>query len=336
MKSKTFGIIGGGSWGLGFGIHLSKRYNVKIYEINSERVSEVQKERTLKNFLPGVYIPSTIVYSDDLPLVLNEIDYMVLAIPTQFLRRGLSKIVSDRGRNFYAGVKAVVNLAKGIEVDSLLLPTQIISEFIPSSVIALSGPSISLEVVNGIPTAVVLAGENELLVEELQKLISFDNVRVYASSDTIGVELGGALKNIIAIASGIIDGMGLGANTKGALLTRGLAEIVRLGMKMGGERETFYGLSGIGDMITTATSIKSRNYTVGFNLGKGKSLKEILKKMVMVAEGVETTRAVHKLSLKNNIEMPIIDSMYKILFENSPVKDEITNLLSRPLKREVL
>ncbi|MCK4576161.1 NAD(P)-dependent glycerol-3-phosphate dehydrogenase, partial [candidate division WOR-3 bacterium] len=246
--------------------------------------------------------------------------------------------VVENLRNCIDGEPLIVTVVKGIEKDTNKRMSEVIEDNLPTlfkgKVVALSGPSIGNEVVRKIPTTVVAAGESATLNKKVQQEFSTSYFRVYTNKDIIGVELGGAVKNVIVIAAGMCDGMGLGANTKAALLTRGLAEIKRLGLKMGAKEETFSGLSGIGDLITTAFSKHSRNRYVGEELGKGRTLDEILSGMVMVAEGVNTTKSVMQLSKKYNINMPIAEEVYNVLFKRKKPEQGVYDLMTRELKKE--
>ena len=325
------GFLGGGSWGTALGIMLYEKNNdVYIWEIDKERVERVNKIREIEEFLPGVKIPEGIVYSNDMEKVIEEADIIVLAVPSHALRSVISNLPSS-----YKPKRLCVSVIKGIEVETKKRMSEIWKEFFDVPIAVISGPSIAREVVRKMPTSVVCASEIKEIAVEVQHIFSAPYFRIYTSDDVIGVELGGALKNIIAIAAGISDGLGFLTNTKGAILTRGMVEITRLGVAMGAKKETFAGLSGMGDMITTSFSENSRNRYVGYWLGKGKKIDEILKGMRMIAEGVRTSKAAVELAKNNGVEIPITESVYRIIYEGSHPKDEMKRLLSRPLKDEI-
>jgi len=333
-----FALLGGGAWGLALAKLLSENgHDITLWEHNSDFAELLLQTRSNPHLLKDIVLPQGIIFSNSLADILTpETDYIIFATPSQFLRSVVKSsvdIIQDLPR-----LKAVINVAKGIEEHSLMRMSEVLADELPPSlhgkIVCLSGPSHAEEVAKMIPTAVVLAGRDEELLTSLQTLVSNVYFRAYRSSDLIGVEIGGAVKNVIAIAAGIIDGLGYGDNTKGALLTRGLVEIQRLGVALGAMPETFLGLSGIGDLFTTAASPHSRNRFVGFEIGRGKSLQEILSSMQAVAEGVATTRSVYELREKLNVEMPITESVYEVLFKGKPPLKAIVELMSRSLKSE--
>ncbi len=331
-------IIGGGSWGLAFATLM--HYNgarVSIWEYNPLYVEEIRKTGYNSKLLPDIRIPGEIKISAKMDEALsNEPEVLIFAVPSHIMRAVTAQTAPHIKNN--QGLKSIVNLAKGIEEESLLRMSEVIASQLPDKmtplISTLSGPSHAEEVARRIPTTVVLAGYNKEILTYTQELISNDFFRVYRSNDLIGVELGGAVKNIIAIASGIVSGLRLGDNTQGALLTRGLAEIRRLGDVMGADPNTFNGLSGIGDLITTAISVHSRNRYVGYQLGKGRKLPDILASMTMVAEGVKTTRSIYDLKKQKHVSMPITDQIYQVLFADKPPKQAIYDLMTRELKEE--
>lgn len=331
-------IIGGGGWGLALAKLLAENQNkVLVWEYNPQYLKLLQTEHRNPDLLKGIELPSEIAYTGELQqIVASKPELVILATPTQFLRPTLRSIPASLWQQ--NTLKAILNVAKGIEEHSLDTIDQILIQELPLSchpkICALSGPSHAEEVARGIPTTVVIAGSDEALLIELQKIFSNSYFRAYRSMDLIGVEIGGAVKNIIAIAAGIIAGLGFGDNTIGALLTRGIVEISRLGSAMKANPDTFLGLSGIGDLITTATSAHSRNRFVGYEIGKGRKLKDILAEMHMVAEGVATTRSVHQLATKLQVEMPITTQVYKILYEDKEPLVAIKELMTRELKAE--
>lgn len=312
-------------------------HQVMVWEFNPAYLELLRTTRSNPNLLKDIQLPASIRYTSSF----NEIEadapeIIVLATPAQFVRKTVQNAPSSLWLSPH--LKAIVNVAKGIEEGSLLTLDAVLQEVLPQQVhpliCALSGPSHAEEVARGLPTTVVVAGSNDTLLKELQDVFSNGYFRVYRSDDLIGVEIGGAVKNIIAVAAGIVRGLGFGDNTIGALLTRGIVEISRLGKAMHAHPETFLGLSGIGDLITTATSPHSRNRFVGVEIGKGRKLPDILAEMSMVAEGVATTRSVHFLAKKLGVEMPIVHQVYQVLFEAKDPQQAITALMTRELKAE--
>ncbi len=324
-------ILGAGSWGITLASLLYKKgYNILLWEFEPKRAEMLRRERRAEEFLPGIRIEKGIGITHILKDVVNS-DLLIFALPSQVVRgvaREIGKIKPE--------IDFVVSGVKGLEQKTEKRVSEVLKEELRiKRLVILSGPSIAYEVIKGTPTSVVAASEDIESAEEVQRILSTPYFRVYTSEDVIGVELGGALKNVIVIASGICDGLGLGANAKGALLTRGLAEITRLGKAMGANPLTFAGLSGIGDLITTSFSKYSRNRYVGEEIGKGRRLKDILSSMVMVAEGVSTSRSVVALSKRYNIEMPISQTVYEVLFEGLSPKEGVKRLMERELKPEI-
>jgi len=334
-KQPVFAILGAGAWGLSLAALLnSKQYRVIVWEYDAKICAELNSKRSVPDKLPGYTIPAEIVFSNNLPDVLNKSAVVVNAVPTQFIRSYFKLIP-----NFDFSDKIIVNVSKGIEVSSGLdirnIFLQAFSTITDDNFVNLAGPSFATEVsINPSPTVVVAASKNLTTANTVRDLFSSTYFRVYSSDDVTGVEVGGSIKNIIAIAAGIVDGLQLGHNTKAALLTRGLAEMTRFGVKMGAKRETFSGLSGIGDMILTCNSSQSRNWQVGNRIGNGEKLYAILKSMSMVAEGVETARSVFQVSQKIGVEMPITTMVYKVLFEDKCPKEAVYELMNRAYKVE--
>jgi glycerol-3-phosphate dehydrogenase (NAD(P)+) len=322
-------VIGAGSWGCSISCLLHKNGNdVTLYHYNSEFVEYLSKKRTHPQ-LPSMPIDPEIVLTSD-KSQLNDADYIFIAVPTQSIRSLLE--TTDIPSN-----AKIVSLSKGIERESHMLPSQIILETTnheESSLCALSGPSHAEEVARGIPTTVVVAGSNMTLNRNVQDLLSSTNLRAYSNSDLLGVEMAGAIKNVISIASGMCIGLGFGDNTTAALITRGLNEISRLGRTLGAEESTFYGLAGIGDLSVTAFSKHSRNRNFGIEVGKGRKPKEVISESRMVVEGYYTAEALHSIAIDKNVEMPISQSVYKILYENLSPKQAIMDLMSRDLTHE--
>lgn len=328
-------VLGAGSWGIASSVLLySNGHQVTLWEFDHQEMSKLQREREHKQKLPGIIIPKEIEITDDLTSATLGAEMLVLALPSHTVREVAKKVAMIDLND-----PIIVNLAKGIENETLCRMSEVLKEELSSNpydkIATLSGPSHAEEVSRKIPTTVVVAGFQEKIAKKIQRTFMNPYFRVYTNSDIVGVELGGSLKNVIAIASGICDGMGLGDNSRGALITRGLAEIIRLGEKLGAKRETFAGLSGLGDLVTTCISQYSRNRFVGEQIGKGKTLDQVLKEMSMVAEGVKTTRSAYQLSLKHKVEMPITQQIYKVLFEDKQPQQAIGELMTRDPKSEI-
>ena len=328
-------VLGAGSWGIAISTLLNYNgHKVILWEFDHQEMKRLCTKREHKQKLRGVIIPRPVEITNQVESAVSNADILTLALPSHTVREVAKKIRSTELKD-----PIVVNLAKGIENSTLLRMSEVLEQELPSAlhkkITTLSGPSHAEEVARKIPTTVVVAGFKEDIARKVQQVFMTPYFRVYTNSDIIGVELGGSLKNVIAIAVGICDGMGLGDNSKGALISRGLAEIIRLGEKFGAKRETFAGLSGLGDLVTTCTSRFSRNRFVGEQIGKGKSLKEIEAKMTMVAEGIKTTRSAYQLSLKHQVEMPITQQVYQVLFENKKPYEAMTELMSRDPKSEI-
>ncbi|HOH97888.1 MAG TPA: NAD(P)H-dependent glycerol-3-phosphate dehydrogenase [Candidatus Cloacimonadota bacterium] len=335
-------IIGGGGWGLALAGLLSENgHFVQVWEYNQAFLSELLAKHENPYVLKGVVLPDSVVFTGSFSDIATFSPEMILlATPSQFIRRTLASIPEHIAAQIWLNpaLKAVVNVAKGIEVETLKTIDRILYDVLPESIhdriCALSGPSHAEEVARHIPTTVVLAGSDEALLISLQEVFSNAYFRTYRSTDVIGVEIGGAVKNIIAIAAGIVQGLGFGDNTMGALLTRGIVEISRFGLALKAQPETFMGLSGIGDLITTAISSHSRNRYVGYEIGQGRKLQDIISGMSMVAEGVATTRSVYLLAQSLKVEMPIVSQVYKILYEDKDPLEAMRELMLRELKAE--
>ncbi|MEK6733138.1 MAG: NAD(P)H-dependent glycerol-3-phosphate dehydrogenase [Candidatus Omnitrophota bacterium] len=325
-------VLGDGGWGTALAILLkNKGFDISLWGAFKEDIEAIQKHGENKKFLPGFKIPKTIQLTSEISIACEDADIIVLAIPSRFLRDVITKnkkILKESQAGF-------VSVVKGIEEKSLKRMSEVAIEVLGDVELAvLSGPSIAPEVAAGIPTAVVVASADEIFSMKTSDIFRAERFRVYTSKDLAGIELGGALKNVIAIASGIADGLGFGANTKAALLTRGLAEMTRLGCAMGASRETFQGLSGLGDMITTCVSSEGRNHRFGQEIGKGNKPELLLKKSVMEIEGVWTSRAAIQLGKKYNIELPITQQVYSVLFENKSPLIAVNELMAREPKAE--
>lgn len=325
------GVMGAGSWGTALALLLhSNGHQVTVWSINEEEVEMLSKEREHKSKLPGVKIPEDMVFTSDMETAIKEKDFLVLAVPSAFTR--------GTARNMKPFVKEgqiIVDVAKGIEEDTLMTLSQQIEEEIPQADVAvLSGPSHAEEVGRGLPTTVVIGAKTEETARYLQEMFMNHVFRVYISPDMLGMELGGALKNVIALAAGIADGMGYGDNTKAALITRGIAEIARLGVKMGGAIESFTGLTGIGDLIVTCASVHSRNRKAGYLMGQGKTMEEAMAEVKMVVEGVYSAKAAAKLGKKYGVALPIVDKVNEVLFEGKDPKEAVDELMLRDSKAE--
>lgn len=329
---KSIGVLGGGSWGSSLAILLAKKgYKVDMWIRSKEQLADMKASNENKKYLPSIKFPQTLNVDGDIERTLYKKDIVLMSIPTHGVREVLKNI-----SNFIDKDQLLVNVAKGIENDSLFRISEIAKEILPNNkYVVLSGPSHAEEVGIDIPTAVVSASEDLGLAEYVQDIFTTPTFRVYTSEDIIGVELGGALKNIIALGAGISDGVGYGDNTKAALMTRGINEITRLGVKMGAEAHTFSGLSGIGDLIVTCTSMHSRNRRAGILIGKGKTMDEAIKEVGMVVEGILTTRSAYMLSSKYNVEMPITSELYNVLYKDGNVKQAVMNLMGREKKLEI-
>lgn len=327
-------VIGGGTWGSAFAIHLG-RLNIKtqLWIREPDIFEEAQKRRENIVFLPGFVFPPAVSFFNELDKALNSTEIVFIAVPSKYCRQIYNQIAP-----FLSSKQILVSLTKGIEEGSLKRMSEIMEEEFSSSfspkIAVLSGPSFAKEVVEKHPTAAVLASKDLNLARKVQHFISRLYFRTYASEDVIGVELCGALKNIIAIAAGISDSLQFGDNSRAGLITRGLAEMTRLGLKLGAKIHTFAGLAGIGDLVLTCTGRLSRNRYVGYQIGKGRSLEEITSKMKMVAEGITTTLSSHQLAKRENVEMPISEQVYQILYKKKDPKKILQKLLSRKLKDE--
>lgn len=331
---ETVTILGAGSWGTALGMVLADNgHTVRLWGHEEYHVEEINREQANTRYLPGVELPKGIRAYYDLEEALEGVEIIVFAVPTKAFREVARKIKSIVKHKI-----TVVHVSKGIEPDSLMRISEMLEEEIAditNDIIVLSGPSHAEEVSRRIPTTVTVASKNMKAAQRIQDLFMNQNFRVYTNQDLVGVEIGGALKNIIALAAGITDGLGYGDNAKAALMTRGLAEITRLGVKMGADPLTFLGLTGIGDLIVTCTSVHSRNWRAGNLLGKGKNLDEVLESMGMVVEGVRTTKAAHQLSEKYHVKMPITNALYDVLFNGKDIKQEVEDLMGRSKKHEM-
>lgn len=324
-------IIGAGSWGTALAVLLHKNgHKVTVWSVVEAEIEMLQKEHEHKDKLPGVKLPEDMVFTTNLEEAVKDKDVLVLAVPSPYTRT-----TSHNMASLVREGQIIVNVAKGIEENSLLTLSQIIEEEIPQAVVAvLSGPSHAEEVGRGIPTTIVVGARKKATAEYLQNIFMNEVFRVYISPDMLGIELGAALKNVVALAAGIADGLGYGDNTKAALITRGIAEIARLGMAMGGKIETFSGLTGIGDLIVTCASMHSRNRRAGILIGKGYTMEQAMAEVKMVVEGVYSAKAAMGLAAKYDVQLPIIEQVNNILFQGMPVDEAVKNLMLRDKKIE--
>lgn len=324
-------IMGAGSWGLGLAILLNNNgHTVTVWSVFADEVTLLDKERENKKCLPGVHIPVKIIFEADTKKAVESADVIVLAVASPYTR-STAKLFSE----YVKEGQYIVNVGKGIEEVSLMTLCQVVEEEIPQAVVAvLSGPSHAEEVGRGIPTTCVIGTHNKQDAEYLQNIFMSDVFRVYTSPDMLGVCVGGALKNVIALAAGIADGLGYGDNTKAALITRGIAEIARLGIAMGADAHTFTGLSGIGDLIVTCASMHSRNRRAGILIGQGYTKDQAMEEVQMVVEGVFSAKAAYALSKKYNVDMPIVEQVNLILFEEKKPADAVKELMLRDKRIE--
>jgi len=327
-------VLGAGSWGTTLAVLLStKSHEVTLWSYSTSDAERIRFSRENTPYLPGILIPTAISITSELGAAVRNTELVVSAVPSQFVRSVVASVPPGSLEN-----AIIVNVAKGIEVGTLMTMSEVFRDILPGfssdRISTMSGPSHAEEVSRNIPTTVVAASTSIETARVVQQTFMVPSFRVYASTDLRGVELGGALKNVIAIAAGIVEGSGFGDNTRAALMTRGIAEITRVGVRMGAELRTFAGLSGIGDLMVTCMSRHSRNRHVGVELGRGRLLKDILGDMVMVAEGVETTRSARELARRVGVEVPIINEVYNILFEEKDPLRACYDLMTRDPKGE--
>jgi len=327
-------VIGSGGWGIALAILLHKNgHNLTIWSFDKKEAEELKTTRENKTKLPNILLPEDIKVTDDLKEAVNDKDILILAVPSKAIRS-----VSKSLKNIIKDNQIIVNVAKGLEEDTLETMTDIIEEELKgkkTQVAVLSGPSHAEEVGKGIPTTCVVSAHNKELTLYLQNIFMNPSFRVYTSPDMLGIEIGGALKNVIALAAGIADGLNYGDNTKAALITRGIKEIASLGVAMGGEQSTFYGLTGLGDLIVTCASMHSRNRRAGILLGQGKTLDEAIKEVNMVVEGVYSAKSALMAAKKYNVEIPIIEQVNAVLFENKNAAEAVNELMIRDKKLEI-
>jgi glycerol-3-phosphate dehydrogenase (NAD(P)+) len=327
-------VIGAGAWGTALARHLAeKQLLVRLWAHEPEVVRGIESRRENQLFLPGISLPASLSAMNSLTEAVAGADCLIFAVPSHVARSVLGQIALVLPHPI-----PLVSATKGIEADTLRLVTQVMEDMLPAhmegSLLVLSGPSFATEVSRGQPTALCLAGQQAQIVKTVQSLFMTPNFRVYADDDVIGVQLGGALKNVMALAAGVVDGLELGHNARAALITRGLTEMVRLGVAMGADPRTFYGLSGVGDLILTCTGPLSRNHSVGVRLGKGERLQTILGGMQAVAEGVRTAKAALGLALQCGVDMPIVREVNAVLFADKSCRQAVGDLMERVAKEE--
>jgi glycerol-3-phosphate dehydrogenase (NAD(P)+) len=317
------GLLGGGSWGTTVASLTAKNAKTIIWARNIKTVNEINEHHTNEKYLPNAKLTATLVASNSIKETVENADVIVLGIPSQNMRK-----VLEEAKQYIRPWVPIINLAKGLEISTKMRMTEVVEELMPGHPIGvLTGPNLAKEIHFGKAAAAVIAMVDDTIAKKLQTVFSSGLFRVYTNNDVIGCELGGALKNIYAIATGMGDGANAGDNTRSAIITRGLAEITRLGVAMGGKKSTFSGLAGMGDLVATCSSTKSRNHHVGFQIGQGKSLEQIINEMNEVAEGVKTAKVVMELSKDYNVDMPIAKEIYKVLYDGNTVNDAFKGLL---------
>lgn len=330
---KPVTVLGAGSWGTALAIHLAQAgLQIRLWGNEPDHMDRLQQQRCNRQFLPDIEFPESLEVHKDLSPALESTGWILLAIPSYAFRSFLSSASDLIGSDI-----PVVWASKGLEEGTGKLLHQVVNEELPqcSQTAVISGPTFAGEVARSLPTAVTVASESQLLADEVSRYLHHGNFRVYTSNDVVGVELGGALKNVLAIAAGIADGLGFGANARAALITRGLAELMRLGTTMGGQRETFMGLAGMGDLVLTCTDNQSRNRRMGLKLAEGLSKEAIQEEIGQEIEGVRTAREAMRLSEIHNIELPIIEQVYKVLHEGLSPREAVKHLLERKSTSEV-
>jgi glycerol-3-phosphate dehydrogenase (NAD(P)+) len=331
-------VLGAGSWGTTLALHLAQfGGEIKLWEFATSRAAEVATSRLSLPFVPDHPLPANIEVTSDLKASLTGTDFILMVVPSHAVIPTAEAICALQGEGLDLSGKQWVSATKGLDEETGRSASQLLSDQLAidhSEIVVLAGPNLAKEVLASLPTATLASATNLEAAIKVQKAFYSPSFRIYTNTDPLGVEIGVSLKNIIAIAAGITEGLELGRNAMGTLLTRGLAEISRLGQKMGAERETFLGLAGIGDLVTTCTSPLSRNHQVGRALAEGRSLEQILDEMVMVAEGVKTTRSAHKLSKRLAVEMPITEQIHQVLFDGKDPRRALEDLMGRPQRQE--
>ena len=333
MKKTKITILGDGAWGTTLAILLSKNgHEVTVWSVFGDHLDILDKQRENKKYLKGIKIPENIIFEKDIKKAIEFGEYIVFSIPSKFFR-SVSQLIKKE--KISLSKKTFISVTKGLEQDSLKRMTEVLKEELGNvKTCVLSGPTIAIEVARELPALLVIAAKDKKNAERIQEIFSNDYFRVYTSTDVVGVELGGPLKNIIAVVAGISDGLGFGSNAKAAILSRGIVEIQRLGEKMGAKRKTFYGLAGLGDLSTTCISPESRNRKLGERIAKGEKLKDIVDSTDSIIEGATTAEAVYKLSKKYNVDMPIVHSVYNILYKNMKPENALKIMMKRDRKPE--
>ncbi len=329
---RKIAVLGGGSWGTALATQVARAgHPVVLWDISPEHIQAMQKAHINEKYLPDIPLPESLKFSDQLEQTISESDTLLIAIPSHAVRGFLQKAKQWIRQNHH-----IVWATKGLEEGSAKLVHQVVAEELPdcTSTAVVSGPTFAGEVAKNLPTAVTVAASSHAIADEVASFLHFGNFRVYTSEDMIGVELGGSLKNVLAIAAGIADGLGFGANTRAALITRGLNEIMRLGLAMGAQAETFMGLAGMGDLVLTCTDNQSRNRRMGLALAEGLTIEQARERIGQAVEGVKTAKEAWLLSQQYQVEMPIIEQAYKVLYENKAPIDAVHDLLGREARSE--
>ena len=332
MIHKKIAVIGAGSWGTALSLHLAEKFDqVSLWVYEKQLCDIIINKRENKWFLPDIFLPENIISDNSIERVSQDQEIILIVVPTQSLRR-----IANQLKPFIKPETIIINASKGIENESLIPCHKIIADCLdtPCKIATISGPTFAKEVANKVPSALLAASESENTTKIIQEIFSSKKMKVFTSTDIMGVEMGGALKNVIAIATGICDGLNLGSNTRAALVTRGLVEIARIGTKMGAKPETFYGLSGLGDLVLTCTGDLSRNRQLGVQLGQGNSLNEITKNMRMIAEGITTVKSAHQLIQKLNIQASVMEETYKVLYEGKTPQKALNDLMELEISKE--
>tara|TARA_Y100000031_G_scaffold60637_1_gene68406 strand:- start:140 stop:1159 length:1020 start_codon:yes stop_codon:yes gene_type:complete len=325
MRNKRITVVGAGSWGTALSILLSRNgYDVDLWVYEQDLCQQIREKRKNRLYLPGYSLPESIQPTNSLKEAIGRNEVVLLVVPTHIVRKAATEMVPLVNPN-----SLIINAGKGIENDSLSTIRKILKDTLPDHchLATLSGPTFAIEVAQGVPSAIVAAAETDDLAEKIQSIFSCPLLKVFTSTDPVGVEIGGALKNIIAIATGISDGLGMGHNARAALITRGLVEITRIGTALGARPETFSGLSGLGDLVLTCTGELSRNRQVGLKIGQGEKLTDITRNMKMVAEGILTVKSAYALKSKLNIQASVIDETYKVLYESKSPQQAVEDLM---------
>ena len=329
---KQIAVIGAGSWGTALAVIAARAgHSVRLWSRNDAVVKSINEQRVNSRYLSSTSIPAGVIATGDIEAAVQDASLVLLAVPSHAARETLLALTPHLNE-----AAIIVNVAKGIEVESGKRISEIAKEVITGThpFVCLSGPSFAKEVVAGHPTAIVAASKDSVAARTVQNDLSFENLRIYTNADVVGTEIGGSVKNVMAIAAGMADGLGFGANSVAALITRGLAEITRLARREGAQMETLMGLAGLGDLVLTCTGNLSRNRFVGEELGKGRTLAEITAELSEVAEGINTARAVKKLADRAGLEMPITNEVNAVLYDGKPARDAVSELMSRPLREE--